>query len=209
MIIEKFKELPIMGILRGLELETVEPLIETIYSSGLRTIEVTMNTPEAEKIIDKAVACSNGRLTIGAGTVLDIDSLKRALGVGATFIVSPILIAKIAKYCLKKSIPYFPGAFTPLEIYQAKEAGAAMVKVFPAKFFGPAYLKEIKGPFQDVELLACGGVTSSNICSFFYQGASAIAFGASIFKDNLLKNKNFSSIEESIAMLIKRFKEKD
>ena len=205
MNIENFKKLPILGILRGIDLDLVDPLVESIVSSGLKTIEVTMNTKNASEIISKLVEVSDDRLTVGAGTVLTMDNVKAAVDSGATFIVSPTLIPKVVDYCVKNSIPVFPGAFTPQEIYNAWLAGASMVKVFPAKFFGPSYFKEIKGPFNDVPLLACGGVNKDNVNSFFQCGASAIAFGSSIFKKDWLNEKNFNEIENSIKDLILKF----
>ena len=89
-----------------------------------------------------------------------------------------------------------------MQIPAKRGAGATMVKVFPAKFLGPSYIKEIKGPFQNIELLACGGVTPENIGQFISSGASAVAFGGSVFKKELLKNRDFKPIEKSIASLI-------
>ena len=204
MIIDEFKQLPIMGILRGVKPDIIEPLTETVISSGLRTIEITMNTPGAPDLIRQMVKSSDGRLTIGAGTVLTTDDLHHALSAGATFIVLPTLIPDVVEYCAKNSIPVFPGALTPLEIYNAWRSGATMVKVFPATFFGPDYFREIKGPFQDIELLACGGVKSDNISDFFSCGASAVAFGGSIFTREWLQNKDFLNIEYSIKELINK-----
>lgn len=198
----RFKESPFMGILRGVEEDTIEPLVETIISSGLKTIEITMNTLSAPKLIKKAVKVAGGRFTIGAGTVLTTDETKLAIDCGATFIVSPVLIRDVVDYCVKTKIPVFPGAFTPQEIYAAWQRGATMVKVFPAKFFGPDYFKEIKGPFEDIELLACGGVNKDNISSFFSSGASAIAFGASVFKKDWLSSGKFTEIKDTIETLI-------
>jgi len=202
MDVNQFKQLPVLGILRGIEADQIEPLVECVVSSGLKTIEITMNTPSASELIKKMVNTSSGRLTIGAGTVLTMDDLKLALDAGATFIVMPTLIPEIVEHCLKEKIPVFPGALTPQEICNAWRAGATMVKVFPAKFFGPTYLKEIKGPFNDIELLACGGVNYDNIKAFFANGASAVAFGASIFNPEWIKAGSFDRIEESINSLI-------
>lgn len=207
MNIERFKKKPILGILRGVESGVIEPLMETSISSGLETIEITMNTKGAAVLIKRAVACANKRLTIGAGTVLGLKSLKAALDAGATFIVMPVLIDDVMKYCVKNKIPAFPGALTPQEIYNAWNAGAAMVKVFPSGFFGPSYFKEIKGPFNDIQLLACGGVTPLNMREYFRNGASAIAFGASVFKKDWLAKKDFKSIGESIKKYINGYKE--
>ena len=195
-----------MGILRGATLPVIEPLVETVVDSGLKTLEITMNTAGAPALIRKAVACAGKRLTIGAGTVLSAAECKEALGAGATFIVSPTLVYDVIKECRRKKIAVFPGALTPQEIYNAHQAGATMVKVFPAQFFGPAYLKEIKGPFADIGLLACGGVRPSNIKEYFSAGASAVAFGGSVFKKTLLEQGNFDSIGRDIKELITAYK---
>lgn len=195
-----------MGILRGVNKGLIKPLAESIISSGLKTIEITMNTEGAHELIKGMKKISGEQLTIGAGTVLNLSDLKKALGSGATFIVSPVLINEIVQYCVKNKIPVFPGALTPQEIYSAWKAGATMVKVFPAKFFGPSYFKEIKAPLNEIELLACGGVNPSTISGFFDCGASAVAFGSSVFKKELLLEKKFSQIENNIKSLIKSFR---
>ena len=187
-----------MGILRGVEADVIDPLMETVISAGLETIEITMNTKGAAGLIRKANKASQKRLAIGAGTVLNMDSLKSALDAGAAFIVMPVLIREVAEYCRANKIPVFPGALTPREIYDAWDAGATMVKVFPAGFLGPAYFKEIKGPFGDIELLACGGVTPANMKEYFSNGASAIAFGGSVFKSEWLAKRDFKSIARAI-----------
>lgn len=201
----RFKNKPLMGILRGAELDVIEPLIETVISSGLETIEITMNTNNARELIRKAVKVSQGRLMIGAGTVLNMNDLKASLDAGATFMVMPILINDVLDYCVKNKIPAFPGALSPQEIYNAWRAGATMVKVFPAKLFGPEYFSEIRGPFNDIELLACAGVTPENLKSYFANGASAISFGASVFRKEWLKSKDFSSIGQLIKKYVQEF----
>ncbi len=202
MDIARFKRLPVMAILRGVALDAIEPLIETIVSSGLETVEIAMNSENPDRLIKKAVNCAKDRLMIGAGTVLNMDLLKTALDSGATFIVTPTLIEDVTEYCSKNIIPVFPGALTPGEIYAAWNAGATMVKVFPAGLFGPAYFREIKAPFSHIELMACGGVTPENIKTYFTSGASAVAFGASVFKSDWIARKDFASIALSIKKLL-------
>jgi len=206
MDVASFKKLPILGILRGVGLDTIEPLVEAIISTGLETIEITMNTNRAADLIRKAVEVSKKRLTIGAGTVLSKESLESALDAGATFIVTPVLIDDVMDYCTNNKIPVFPGAFSPLEIYRAWNAGATMVKVFPAKSLGPEYFKEIKGPFNQIKLLACGGVTPENMQTYFSQGADAISFGASVFRQEWIQAKDFESIKQSIKRYLQQFK---
>jgi 2-dehydro-3-deoxyphosphogluconate aldolase/(4S)-4-hydroxy-2-oxoglutarate aldolase len=202
MDIERFRELPLMGILRGVKEGSMEPLAECLVSSGLRTVEIAMNTPGAPGLIERMRAAAGKRLSVGAGTVLAKKDLKAALGAGASFIVMPTLERALVRTCVRRGIPVFPGAFTPGEVLEAWRAGATMVKVFPAKFFGPGYIKELKGPLDSVELMACGGVNPSNIKDFFTAGASAVAFGAGVFKKEWLRARDFESIENSIKHLI-------
>lgn len=203
MDIAKFKQQPIIGIMRGVSLDMIDPLLETVMDTGLQTIEITMNTDGAEKLIQHAVKKAAGRLTIGAGTVLDLESLQTALKAGASFIVLPTLVPEVVKYCVTHKIPVFPGALTPQEILNAWQSGATMVKVFPAKTFGPEYFKELKGPFNNIELLACGGVSPANLKIYVANGASAVAFGSSVFRPDWLANKEFPSINRRISQYLK------
>lgn len=203
--IAHFKQLPILGILRDIKDEDLESLLATIEAAGLKTIEITMNTPGAGGLIRRAVALSQKRLTIGAGTVLDKIALQTALDAGASFIVMPVLVLDVLGHCVKNKIPAFPGALTPQEIDAAWRAGATMVKVFPSGFLGPEYFKEIKGPFKDVELLACGGVRPDNMNAYFSCGADAVSFGASVFKREWLAQKDFISIGGAIKKYIAAF----
>ena len=200
------KTKPILGILRGAPTNIIEPLVETVIEAGLETLEITMNTPGAAEQIKKAKVVAKGRLTIGAGTVLNMEDLKTALDAGATFIVSPVIIKDVIEYCVKHKIPVFPGALTPNEIYTAWNLGATMVKVFPAKLFGPQYLKEVKAPLGKIKLMAVGGIKPENIKEYFASGADAVAFGASVFKKEWLQNKNFDKISKSIRKLLENLK---
>jgi 2-dehydro-3-deoxyphosphogluconate aldolase/(4S)-4-hydroxy-2-oxoglutarate aldolase len=204
MDIAKFKKLPVIGILRGISLDLIEPLVETAYEAGLETLEITLNTENALELIARAKKIAGSRMSIGAGTVMDIDAMQTAQAAGASFAVLPTLVPEVVKYCLQNKIPVFPGALTPQEIYNAWRAGATMVKVFPARTVGPEYFREIKGPFQDIQLLACGGVTPENMPAYFYHGANAITFGASVFKQEWLQTRDFDSIGKLIRKYIKQ-----
>ena len=198
MDLARFEKLPILGIVRGVEEPLIEPLVDAAASAGLQAIEITMNTKDAAALIKKAVKSCGKRISIGAGTVVDEKSLKAALDAGATFIVTPVLVDEVVAHCVKNKIPVFPGALTPLEIYNAWKAGATMVKVFPSGFLGPEYFTEIKGPFNDIKLLACGGVTPQNIKTYLESGANAVAFGASVFRKEWLAKKDFASVSRRI-----------
>lgn len=202
MDIKRFIKKPVLGIVRGADADVIEPLTECVISAGLETIEITMNTEGAPALIRKCVKAASGRLTVGAGTVLDVGSLRSALDSGATFIVTPVLVPDVTAYCVKNKIPVFPGALTPTEVYAAWNAGASMVKVFPAGVFGPGYFAELKGPFADIKLLACGGVRPENMKDYFKAGADAVSFGASVFRKDWLEKKDFASISGLIRKYI-------
>lgn len=205
MNVRRFKERPLLGILRGVRGEAIAPLAQTMSDAGLTAVEITMNTAGAPDLIRRMVEAARDRLMIGAGTVLTRDDLDAALQAGATFIVLPTLVREVVECCVDRQIPVFPGALTPQEIHDAWRAGATMVKVFPAKFFGPEYFREIRGPFGDIELLACGGVTGETIGEFFAAGACAVAFGAGVFRPEWLAAGDFDRIGDAIAALVERY----
>ena len=199
---ELFRRKPLLGIVRGITLEQVDSVVESAIAGGLETLEITMNTAHAPKLIERAVASARGRMAIGAGTVLNRADLDSALGAGATFVVSPMRVDDVVATCVAREIPVFPGALTPQEIHEAWNAGASMVKVFPAKFFGPAYFREIKGPFDRVLLLACGGVSAATLPDFARCGADAFAVGGSVFDPARIQEGRFGEIEADIRSLV-------
>lgn len=202
MDVDNFRKLPLMGIMRGIGVDDVEPLIQTVIEAGLETIEVAMNTPGAPEVISKALEVSAGRISVGAGTVISKKDLDQALGAGATFVVMPTSIKEIVSSCVKKGVPVFPGALTPKEVLDAWQQGATMVKVFPSSAFGPGYIKALKGPFDEVKLMAVGGVNLDNIEEYFASGADAVAFGASVFKKEWLDKKDFAAIGELVSQYV-------
>lgn len=202
MNIKQFKKLPLMGIVRGIDVADAVPLVEAIVEAGLEAIEVTMNTPDAPAVISEMRAASDGRLAVGAGTVLSAGDLERAMDAGASFIVLPALVEEVVRVCVERGVPVFPGALTPSEVLKAWGAGAAMVKVFPSGVFGPKYMKDLKGPYDKIKLMAVGGVRLDNIPEYFSCGADAVAFGASVFKKEWLEKKDFKSIGKLVARYV-------
>ena len=196
-----------MGILRGVNLPMLPRLTETVVLSGMNTIEITMNTPDAPKLIKKMIELAGKRLNIGAGTVLSMEDLETALEARASFIVSPNCSPDIMRYCKENNIPVFPGALTPQEIYSAWSQGAAMVKVFPSSLFGPQYFRELRGPFNDILLMAVGGVRLENITEYFKCQAQAVAVGSSVFNLKQMQTGDFQSIENSLIALVNKIKQ--
>jgi len=203
MDLDRFRKKPVLGILRGIPDRSLEPLLDAIVASGLETIEFAMNSKNAVALIKKAACLYEKKLMIGAGTVLSIKDLQTALRAGATFIVSPVVIKPVIRYCVEHKIPVFPGALTPFEIYEAWQAGATMVKVFPASCFGPDYFRKIKGPFPEIKLLACAGVTPENMKDYFKSGASAVTVGGSVFRKDWIAAGKYHLIQRKIQAYLK------
>jgi len=203
----------VIGIARGLDIEDVIPSFEAVIKGGISRLEITMNTPDADKIIKNSIAHFKGRALIGAGTVVTMEDADRALIAGAGFIVSPVLNVEMVKYLSKSRIPVYPGAFTPTEIYTAWEAGATMVKVFPVSRAGGApYIKDVKAPLDSIKLLACGGVTIDNLKEYIECGTDGIALGNQLFDKTMIKNREFDKLTQtalSFTDIIKKNKRPD
>jgi len=184
----------ILGIIRGATPENIEKIVEAGLEGGLDKIEITLNSKDALKQI-KLVS---KKYEVGAGTILSLKECKAALDARAKFIVSPIIDPATIKYCKENNIPVYPCGVTPNEIYTAWKLGATMVKVFPVKNFGgPNYIKELKGPFDKIKLLACGGVRPENINEYFKAGVSVVAVGGSVFKREWIDSNNFELIKKA------------
>jgi 2-dehydro-3-deoxyphosphogluconate aldolase / (4S)-4-hydroxy-2-oxoglutarate aldolase len=199
-----FQKAPIVGIIRGLTMNELSYILPIYREAGLTTIEITMNTPDAEKMIRYAVENEQQGLNIGAGTVCTKDDLKKALEAGAQFIVTPILDKKVVKACVKKETPIFPGAFTPSEIYKAWSLGASMVKVFPATQMGPSYIKELKAPLNQLKLLPTGGVSLDNMAEFFNAGADGVGMGGQLLDKKLIQEKEWDKLKTHFSQFTKQ-----
>lgn len=186
-----------IGIARGLGIDDLIPSFNAAIDGGFATLEITMNTPDASELIKVIVKEFRGRAIIGAGTVTNLNELNIALAAGAEFIVSPNTSPDIIKQCKISKIPIYPGALTPTEIYTAWDLGATMVKVFPVSSMGGfSYIKELKGPFNNIKLLACGGVNPLNIEDYITSGVNGIALGSGLFKKEWIEKKEFYRITE-------------
>jgi 2-dehydro-3-deoxyphosphogluconate aldolase / (4S)-4-hydroxy-2-oxoglutarate aldolase len=198
----KFQEEPALGIIRGVTGESLQGVMEAMISGGLQFAEVTLNTPNAASLIEKAAKLYSNSICLGAGTVLSLADAKMAAESGALFIVSPTLNEEVAVFCKENNLAYFPGALTPTEIEKAWNAGATLVKVFPASQMGPGYFRIIKGPFQDIPLMAVGGMGPDNICEYLSAGADAVALGGSIISLSRMNEKEYSLIQKDIEVFM-------
>ena len=204
--LSRFKEASILGIIRGASPGSVQGILDACISGGLKFVELTLNSERALPSIELASKEFSGGLCIGAGTVLSLSDTIQAVNAGAQFIVSPTLNIDVASYCGEKGLAYFPGALTPTEIEKSWNAGATMVKVFPASQMGPDYFKTVRGPFDKLLLMAVGGIKVSDAAKYLQAGASAVAIGGSVFTPSRIKNKEFGAIKEDITKFIMAIK---
>ena len=198
MNIASFKKIPLMGILRGYSMEDTLQILHCYNKAGLTTIEITMNTDAAVSIIKACNDQYKNQLNIGAGTVRTVEEAAKAIAAGAQFVVSPITDAPIIQYCRAKDIPVFPGAFTPTEVFAAWQLGATMVKVFPAQFLGPTYIKELLAPLDQLSLMPTGGVHQENIGAYIKAGAKAFGVGSMLFDKTLIQQKDWEGLTQKM-----------
>jgi len=206
----RFMEMPIIGILRNVSTESIRRIAPIYLKSGLRNLEITMNSPNALENIAE-LAKEYPQLNIGAGTVCTMVEMDAAVAAGASFIVCPIINVDLIRKAASQGLGVFPGALSPTEIYNAWEAGATAVKVFPATTFGPSYLREVRGPLSQIDLLPTGGVSKDNLIEYFEAGAIGAGMGSSLFEKAAIKSndeerflKHFTEIHDLVLSYFSR-----
>lgn len=192
----RFRKMPVVGIARNIDFESIGEIIPLFINAGFRNIEITMNSQGAEQQIKALVTQWGDALNIGAGTVCSMDELEKALNAGAGFIVTPIVNEEIIKSCRNAGKPVFPGALTPTEIYKAREAGADMVKLFPFSGLEPRYIKDLTGPFGAIKLMPTGGIGIHNCTEVFRAGAAAVGVGGQLFDPVLIASGNWNALSD-------------
>ncbi|TDQ42184.1 bifunctional 4-hydroxy-2-oxoglutarate aldolase/2-dehydro-3-deoxy-phosphogluconate aldolase [Aureibacillus halotolerans] len=200
----KLKESGIVAVVRGANEEIIEPLAEALAKGGVYALEITMDSEDGASMIKKARELLGDSALIGAGTVLDSITAKRAIEAGAAFIFSPNLDIETVKMTKRYNKISIPGVMTPTEVLQAYEAGADIVKVFPASVVGPAFFKDVRGPLPFVDMMPTGGVTIDNVQEFIKAGACAVGLGSALVDIKLAKENRYDEITERA----KAFKQK-
>jgi 2-dehydro-3-deoxyphosphogluconate aldolase/(4S)-4-hydroxy-2-oxoglutarate aldolase len=193
-IMHRLMEGKVIAVVR---LDSGEQLIhvaEALKAGGLTAIEFTMSTPGALDMIKQAAAHVGEEVLMGAGTVLDPETARAAILAGAEFIVSPTISLATIELCKRYGKPVIPGAFTPTEILTAWEAGADMVKVFPASVGGPEYIKAVRAPLPQVRLVPTGGVSTDNASEFMKAGATALGVGGNLVSKSAVARGDWAAI---------------
>lgn len=180
----------IIAILRGIAPQNVLPVAMALYKGGIRCIEVTLNSPDALQVIESLVLAMEGRMLIGAGTVLNAAAASDAISAGASFIISPITDQETIDTAKGLGAVSIPGAFTPTEIVKAFTGGGDIIKVFPASA-GPGYIREILAPLPHIPLMPTGGVNTGNINEFKKAGGVAFGVGKALVDAGKQANEGF------------------
>ncbi len=198
------------GVVAIVRVATAQQAIEVcgaIARGGVKPIEVTMTVPGAIDVIKEFKKAVGDEVLVGAGTVLDPETARAVILAGAEFIVSPNLNLKVIEVCHRYGKIVIPGTFTATEILTAWEAGADIVKVFPAGVVGPKYLKDIKGPFPQIRLTPTGGVNLENTPDFIRAGAAAVSVGTSLVDKKAVSEKKYDVITENARKFIEAVKQ--
>jgi len=190
-------EIGIVPVVRTNSAESAIQAIEAIYNGGIRAAEITMTVPGAIKALEKVADRFGDKIVLGAGTVLDPETARICMLAGAEFFVTPALDVATIQMAQKYSKPIMPGALTPTEVLTAWKSGADIVKVFPAgNVGGPKYIKALKGPFPQIEMIPTGGVNLETAGEFLKAGACAVAVGGELVDAKTIKEGKYNIFEE-------------
>ena len=199
------------GVVAVIRTENPEDLVSVsraLGKGGVKFVEITMTVPGALEIIRDTVAqLKDTDMIIGAGTVLDVQTARAAIIAGAQFVVGPGFDLETVRLCNTYGVAVMPGAFTPTEIIQAWRAGADVVKVFPANIGGPDYLKTIKEPLPQVELLPTKGVDFDTAGAYIKAGAIAVGAGSLLVSKALIAAKQYARITENAERMVQIVRE--
>lgn len=206
---ELLKDNKLIVIIRGVEEESVVPLVQALYDGGVRLVEVTMNTPRAKNMITVLNEQFREKLLIGAGTVIEKEEAIEAIEAGASYLITPNLDEEIIHIALEKKVPILPGVMTPSEVVKAKKLGTEVVKIFPLNSLGSNYIKELRGPLGHIPVIAVGGVNLENVSRFLEEGAIGVGIGSGIIDKDAIKQGNFPLITELAKQFIKKIKGSD
>lgn len=180
-VLRRIREVGVVPVVRASSAEEAVRVVDAIKEGGVAVLEITMTVPRAVEVIAELSARYGDEATVGAGTVLDAETARACLLAGAQFVVSPALNVQTIELCRRYGVAILPGALTPTEVVTAWQAGADMVKVFPCNALGGAsYLKALKAPLPQIDLIPTGGVSLKTAADFIKAGASALGVGADL-----------------------------
>ena len=191
-----------VAVIRMTDTERLLRVVEAICEGGVTAIEITMSVPRAFEMIEEVVRRLGDSALVGAGTVLDAETARLAIAAGARYVVSPVFKPEIIRTAHRYDVPALPGAFTPTEILAAHEAGADIVKVFPADVVGMTFFKAIKAPMPQLRLMPTGGVTLTNAGDWLRAGACAVGVGSALLDTKAITDARWDKLTENARLLM-------
>jgi 2-dehydro-3-deoxyphosphogluconate aldolase/(4S)-4-hydroxy-2-oxoglutarate aldolase len=201
-LLNKILDCKVIPIIRTKHKFNVIKICEALLKGGINNIEITMNTLGVMEIVEKLLKEFSTEIQVGIGTVLTKEMAKQAIKAGAHFIVTPMFNSEIINYSNNKEVPVFSGAFTPTEIFNSYEAGADIIKVFPANVLGMDYFKALKGPFPRIPLMPTGGVRIDNAGEWIKAGAKMVGIGGGLLDDKVLAAENYKLVTENVRKIL-------
>lgn len=197
----------VVAIIRTKDPARVFDIVSALAEGGVKTLEVTMTVPGAVEVIREVAKALPEGILLGAGTVLDADTVHRVVDAGARFVVAPVFDVGTVRACQERDVPVMPGCYTPTEMLQAWRAGADLIKVFPATSLGPGYLKDVAAPLPQLKLVPTGGVTPQNAGAWIAAGAVAVGIGSALVDNKAVAEGDFGKIEASARIAIAGIRE--
>jgi 2-dehydro-3-deoxyphosphogluconate aldolase/(4S)-4-hydroxy-2-oxoglutarate aldolase len=198
----RIKEVGAVAIIRMQESARVARVVEAVLRGGLSAIEITMSVPGAVELLREVARSLGSEVVLGAGTVLDVETAKRVIDAGASFVVSPILKRELIAECHANDVAVAPGCFTPTEIYTAFEAEADLIKVFPATSLGPAFFRDILAPLPGLPIMPTGGVSLDNVGDWIRAGAVAVGVGTALLDRQVIAAERYEELTARARALV-------
>ncbi|MFO0864103.1 MAG: bifunctional 4-hydroxy-2-oxoglutarate aldolase/2-dehydro-3-deoxy-phosphogluconate aldolase [Gemmataceae bacterium] len=186
----------IVAVVRSQDSQQLVDVVEALAEGGVTVVEITMTVPNALEVLRLTRNKLGNRVLLGAGTILDTETARAAFLAGAEYLVSPTLNLDVIRMCQRYDKLVMPGAFTPTEILAAWEAGADIVKVFPAEVVGPPFFKALKGPLPQIRVMPTGGVDLTTASSFLKAGACCLGVGGQLVEPKAVADRNFDRIRD-------------
>ncbi|MFW6271118.1 MAG: bifunctional 4-hydroxy-2-oxoglutarate aldolase/2-dehydro-3-deoxy-phosphogluconate aldolase [Bacillota bacterium] len=194
----------LISVVRGQKPKKIIKIVDALIDGGVNLIEITMDSKYPLNMLNEVNSHIDNEIAIGAGTVLDAETARSAIFAGADFIVSPILNTEVIEMSKRYNKVVIPGVMTPSEMIKAWEKGADFVKVFPAKTLGPDFIKSVKGPLGQVEIIPTGGINLNNIDEYIKAGSAAVGVGSSLINKEAIKKGLYEQITEKAELYIEK-----
>ncbi|KJE26915.1 2-dehydro-3-deoxyphosphogluconate aldolase/4-hydroxy-2-oxoglutarate aldolase family protein [Geobacillus kaustophilus] len=202
--LNRLKKSKLVAVIRKPKRSQIFQIAEALVDSGVEALEVTVDTPGSFEIIAELKEKFQTRIIVGAGTVLDPETAKRAIEAGSDFIFSPIFDKETVYLTNRYGKISIPGVMTPTEIVKAYQAGADLLKVFPASSLGPRYFRELSGPLGHIPLMPTGGICLDNVAEFIQNGAVAVGVGSALLDKQAIEEGRFDVVRETAREFVKK-----